>query len=69
MAYIVTPDKSSDVHTGAPLYHAKVPKMAHTVATILGIPDGTVKIVTHVPIDKKRDKSNSLKAAERSFMR
>ena len=58
--YIVTPDRSSKALTGIPYYPAKVPAMAQTVATILGISKEEVKIKTYIPVDKKKDKSDSL---------
>ena len=61
VAYIVTPDKSSKAVTGVPYYPAKIPKMRHTVADILGIKDDEVKIQTYIPVDKKKDTSGSLK--------
>ena len=60
VAYIVTPTSSSKAVTGAPLYRAKIPSMRHTVANILGIDDDEVKIQTYIPVDKKKDKSDSL---------
>ena len=68
VTYIVTPDRSSKALTGSPLYPAKVPKMAHTVATILGIPDDEVKIKTYIPVDKKKDTSDSLKITAAGHM-
>ena len=60
VAYIVTPDRSEEQQTGNPQYRDKVSDMAHTVATILKIPDEQVNIQTYLPVDKAEDESKAL---------
>ena len=60
VAYIVTPDRSSKAVTGNPFYPGKIPSMRKTVANILEIADDKVKIQTYIPVDKKKDDSDSL---------
>ncbi len=61
VAYILTPDRAQKALTNKPLYHAKIPAMAQTVADAIGIDVERVQQRTYLAVDKTRDTTDALK--------